>query len=491
MIHADGTWISNTERATRRALRATIAGFCLLVLPAIPQAQSNSDTSAQQTTAQQTSAPASANITKQRPAILHVPEATQREFASLPAGKRLKILGRLIRNGQPDAAEILLEAAPFTGKFSHNRNRFMQAMIQHARGNLDEAIGMYREILADDPKLTAVRAELARALYDNEEDRSAAHHLFLLRASAPNTTAQRTFDTAINAIEARKTWSFNLWGSIAPSTNFNNGTNLEIVNVGGLDFEVGNQARKKSGIGFRGGGNIGYNMRFTEDISLIVSAGSNLVQYDGDVFDQTALNQTALLRYRQPRYSVAFGAVSTQGWYGANEFVWSVGPQAVISNLVTKKAQLYTQLKHVWTNYDVASYRDGWASTAMTQLKYAVDDATIIFAKAGVGRNKTQRNHLSSWGGNGGVGIYHELPWGLTGFAEANAYYSISDGDYPLLGVQREQTRLMGTMSITKRDFYWHGLAPQLQYTYIRNFSNDALSRYDAHGLALTVTRDF
>jgi len=215
------------------------------------------------------------------------------------------------------------------------------------------------------------------------------------------------------------------------------------------------------------------------------------VQYDGIEFDQTALNQTALLRYRQPEYSIAVGAVSTQGWYGADEFVWTVGPQAIISYLVTPKAQFYTQLKHVWTRYEIADYRDGWSSSATTQLKYAFDDATLLFAKAGIGRTETQRDHLDNWNGSAGAGFYHELPWGLTGFAEADLQYSISDGNYPLLGERREQTRATGRMSVTKRDFYWRGLAPQLEYTYTRNFSNDSLSRYDSHGLALTVTRAF
>ena len=486
MNPADRLQTPTSGRAFGRALRVTVGCTALFAFAGLAQAQS-----APQPTAVTAPAPQAQVDTAQRPARLLVPDATQKEFASLPQGKRLKILGRLIRNGQPDAAEILLQSAPFTGKFGHNRNLFMQAMIEHERSNLEDAIRIYREVLANDPKLTAVRAELARALYDNKEDRSAAHHLFLLRASAPNTKAQRTFDAAINAIEARKTWSFNVWGSIAPSTNFNNGTSLEVINVGGLDFEVGNQAREKSGIGFRGGGNIGYNLRLKRDLSLIVSSGTNLVQYEGIQFDQTSLNQTALLRYRQPKYSVAFGAVSTQGWYGADEFVWSVGPQAIISYLVTPKAQFYTQLKHVWNRYEEATYRDGWTSSAITELKYAFNDTTLLFAKAGVGRTKTERDHLSNWNGTGGAGFYHELPWGLTGFAEATVHHSVSDGDYPLLGEKRRQTRATGRMSITKRDFYWRGLAPQLEYTYTRNFSNDDLSRYDSHGLALTVTRAF
>lgn len=487
MTQTEAVQTPTSERAFGRALRVLFAVFASFSVSSLALAQSGQEPIAK--AASSVSQPQ--NVSQQRPALLRVPEKTQREFASLPAGKRLKILGRLIRNGQPDAAEILLEAAPFTGEFGHNRSLFMQAMIQHARGDLDDAIRRYREILATDPKLTAVRAELARALYDNKEDRSAAHHLFLLRASAPTTNAQRTFDAAINAIEARKTWSFNVWGSIAPSTNFNNGTDLEVVNVGGLDFEVGNQARGKSGIGFRGGGNIGYNLRLKKELSLIVSAGTNVVQYDGVTFDQTALNQTALLRFRKPKYSVAVGAVSTQGWYGGQEFVWSAGPQAIISYLVTPKAQFYTQLKHVWNRYDVATYRDGTTSSATTELKYAFNDTTLLFAKAGFGRTETQRDHLDNWNGSSGLGFYHELPWGLTGFAEANVHHSVSDGNYPLLGERRRQTRATGRMSVTKRDFYWRGLAPQLEYTYTRNFSNDALSQYDSHGLALTVTRAF
>jgi hypothetical protein len=120
-----------------------------------------------------------------------------------------------------------------------------------------------------------------------------------------------------------------------------------------------------------------------------------------------------------------------------------------------------------------------------------LDDTTLIYAKAGIGRQKTQREHLTNWNGNGGLGVYHDLPWGITGLVEGTVHYSVSDGDYPLLGEAREQTRTTGRITLTKRDFYWRGLAPQLEYTYTRNFSNDALSRYDSHGLALTVTRAF
>ena len=94
MSPADSTPDSTTGRAVRRALRATVAGLCLLATPATLLAQPDPDSSAKTVTAPASEA---ANVVQQRPAMLYVPEQTKREFASLPAGKRLRILGRLIR----------------------------------------------------------------------------------------------------------------------------------------------------------------------------------------------------------------------------------------------------------------------------------------------------------------------------------------------------------------------------------------------------------
>jgi hypothetical protein len=46
-------------------------------------------------------------------------------------------------------------------------------------------------------------------------------------------------------------------------------------------------------------------------------------------------------------------------------------------------------------------------------------------------------------------------------------------------------------LNLTKRDLVIFGPAPQLQYTFTHNDSNIPLHVYDAHGLALTLTRRF
>jgi hypothetical protein len=115
----------------------------------------------------------------------------------------------------------------------------------------------------------------------------------------------------------------------------------------------------------------------------------------------------------------------------------------------------------------------------------------VLYAMAGGDRIKTDYEHTSTWAGWGGLGIYQEVPRGITVYAVGKLRYSIGDGDYPLLFAPREMTRLDTHMVLTKRDFSFYGLAPQLEYTYTNNWSNDELSEYEAHGLAVTLTRAF
>jgi len=441
----------------------------------------------------------SADAQLSRPAIiqpdrlgpLSVPDETKVSFAQLPEKKRLHILVNLVRNKQHEAAATLLAAAPFKGKFGRNRNLFVQGLIEKARGNLEKAARIYRTALADDPNLSMVRMELAATLYALHEDDGARHHLDLLKSAAPTPELARNFNDFIAAIDARRPWSFNVYAAIAPSTNFTNGTTEEIILIGGLPFVISSDSRKKSGIGMKGGANAGYRLDITDDLAAIVGGGVNFTQYDGRAFDTTIVSQSLELRRSHGRGSVGVGVITSQAWYGASEFLWSAGPQITVRYALLQNLVLDTRLAHLWTFYKDATYRSGTTTSLTNRLALTLSESRVLYAMAGADRLKTDLDHLSNIAGWAGLGIYQEAPWGVTVFAEGKVGYSVSDGDYPLLGENLQQTRVDGRLVLTKRDFSIFGLAPQLEYTYTRNFSNSTLSRYDAHGIALSVTRAF
>ncbi len=469
--------ITAGKRATGRAFRVSCAALALFA------AVAGTDTAVAGTMAP-----------------LEVTAEASAGFAGLDEVKRLKILVAMIRDGQPDAADALLRAAPFEGEFGHNRNLFIQGMIERARGNLDQAAHIYRSILAADPNLTMVRLELAATLYALDQDEGARHHLNLLKSAAPTPELARNFGDFIAAIDARRPWSFNAWVSLAPSTNFNNGTSLEYHTLFGLTSVTSDLARQKSGIGIKGGANAAYVFDLSHDLQAIVATGTYLEQYEGDLFDKTALNQNIELRRNHARGSVGIGLSASQSFYKtsgsggfpyANETAWSFGPQITIRHLLTPSLNLETRLSHRWNMFNVADWSDGTTTALTNRLALTMSTSQVLYAMGGGDRTVTDYDHTSTWAGWGGLGIYQEMPWGITVFAEGKLRYSIADGDYPLLLAPREMTRLDTRAVLTKRDFSFWGVAPQLEYTYTSNWSNDELSEFDAHGLAVTLTRAF
>ncbi len=434
------------------------------------------------------------------PGPLTVTAEASASFAQLDEVKRLKILVAMIRDGQPDAADALLRSAPFEGEFGRNRNLFIQGMIERARGNLDQAAHIYRSILASDPNLTMVRLELAATLYALDQDEGARHHLNLLKSAAPTPELARNFGDFIAAIDSRRPWSFNAWVSLAPSTNFNNGTALEYHTLFGLTSVTSDLARQKSGIGIKGGANAAYVFDLSDDLQAIVATGTYIEQYEGNLFDKTALNQNIELRRNHARGSIGIGLSASQLFYKtsgsggfpyANETAWSFGPQITIRHLLTPSLNLETRLSHRWNVFNVADWSDGTTTSLTNRLALTMSTSQVLYAMGGGDRTVTDYDHTSTWAGWGGLGIYQELPWGITIFAEGKLRYSIADGDYPLLLAPREMTRLDTRAVLTKRDFSFWGVAPQLEYTYTSNWSNDELSEFDAHGLAVTLTRAF
>ncbi len=478
------------RRATRRAFRVSMALLSITAGGAPALAASPA----------QTTQNAETRSTASAAARLDVPAATRTEFARLPAGKRLKILVALIRDNQPDAAEQLLRAAPFDGEFAQNRNLFITGMIERARGNLEHAAEIYRTVLANDPNLTMVRLELAATLHALDQTEGAKHHLELLKGAAPTPELARNFGDFIAAIDASRPWSFNAWLSLAPSTNFNNGTALEYHSLFGLTGTIGELSRKKSGIGIKGGANAAYVFELGNKLQAIVATGTYFEQYEGDLFDKIALNQNVELRRNHARGSIGIGMSFSESFYKtngsggfpyANETAWSFGPQVTIRHLLTNALNLETRLSHRWNVFNVANFSDGSSTSLTNRLALTMSSSQVLYAMAGGDRNKTDYDHTSTWAGWGGLGIYQEVPFGVTVYGEAKLRYSVSDGDYPFLLAPRENTRLDARAVLTKRDFSLYGLAPQLEYTYTKNWSNDDLSEFDSHGLAVTLTRAF
>src|SRR3954452_16934071 len=87
-----------------------------------------------------------------------------------------------IQLGDLNGAQKLLDQALQANPKSTDA-LFLSAEVARRRGNLREAVEDYRKILVDRPELGRVRLELARALFELDEDFQADYHFRLALAT--------------------------------------------------------------------------------------------------------------------------------------------------------------------------------------------------------------------------------------------------------------------------------------------------------------------
>jgi len=417
--------------------------------------------------------------------------AKQPEFSKLNEQQRLRILIQMIRSGAFDEAERLLKTHPLKGDYSANRTLFLEGIIAKGRKQYEIAVQKFRAALASDPKLTMVRAELAHTLFITGQDDGAKHHFQLLSGAAPNRDLATQFDRFIEAVDARRPWRLSAYFSIAPSTNFNNGTNSRLIPFGGGFLVVNDNSRKKSGIGVRGGANASYTFDVGKDLSLVVGAGVNIVEYTGNTFDDRVISQNISLIRRDEKGQVSIGLSASQRRVGEDEIIVEGGPHISMARKLTNKVQFYTKLRYLRTNFKDSDYRDGSTMTLDNRLSYAVGPDTVFYMLSGGQRTKTELDHLDFLAAYGGVALYRELPLGITLYAEGKLTKKYFDGDFPLLNEPQIDTRMDVVASFTKRDFNFYGFAPRVEYIYTNSTSNTPFAEYSSHGVNLTLTKAF
>jgi hypothetical protein len=158
---------------------------------------------------------------------------------------------------------------------------------------------------------------------------------------------------------------------------------------------------------------------------------------------------------------------------------------------VTPKNRLNASAVYEWRDYQDADYNDGTALLLDASWMHSVDSTTFLTLSAGYDKVDADLKSVSFDALSGGVGIYTELPHGITLDLGADARFAKFDDINALSGIVREDRRLTGSVAITKRDLNWFGYAPSVEYSYTWNSSNISLFDYDSHMVDFRLTKDF
>ena len=115
-------------------------------------------------------------------------------------------------------------------------------------------------------------------------------------AEAPDEYQAQGIRSFIDAIDARRPFTFSAYVSVAPSTNVNNGSSNKTIYspLFGADLDIDDESREQSGVGFSTGLSAGYSHRLGNDFSVVLGGGINATIY-------TTATTTALKPANRPK----------------------------------------------------------------------------------------------------------------------------------------------------------------------------------------------
>ncbi len=425
------------------------------------------------------------------------------QWDGLQAKQRFEILEQLLRQAQFDFADRLLSRPNKLVSGDAAIHRFYIGMVRKGQGRQQDAIVIFRDVLAQNPSFTRVRLELAHALYAQEDDEAARHNFELvLGGLGSNPGLSQAVQSYIAAIDSRKRWDVTTFISVAPSTNLNQGSNKSTItlvdgNGNPIKFELSKENQKKSGVGLIGGAQASYRQPITDRVDLLAAGGGTYKSYRDHGFDAGLLNASVGPRYRFDWGNVSLLAIAERSLAAGENQARSWGGLISTSARLTARDTINAELtcsrrsfNNNWKGTDL-SYQDGHACSIAGRIDHAVSSMAFMRVLGLVGRERTGATHLDNDYWTAGAGVHNELPFGVSLYLQGAFTKRGFDGVYPSTTSVRHDQRWDLTSNLTKRDWVLFGFAPQLQYSFTHNNSNVGIFQYDAHGVNLTLTKRY
>jgi hypothetical protein len=400
------------------------------------------------------------------------------------------VIRELISAKRYDEARRLIAAWQPNDSTYRYRVRYVEGLVQRDQGDYEAAIETFRGILSEKPGFTFVRLDLAQTLYLARDDDAARHQAQLLIAAGVDDKVGGEMKSIVGAIDARRPIQFRAFASVLPSSNINSGTDKRVVTIGGLPFVVDDGSQRKSGVGILAGGDVLLRHQLNGELALVGTESLVLRMYPSIGVTNVTVNLSGGIERRIDRGLVTLSAIGEQDYNDMDAAFRSYGGRLGISRYVGEKGRVYGSLTLTERDFLDSSYMDGWRAEFSGFYDHFVSPSRFVRVIGGGIREDTKTDAFSFNELSGGLGFYNEFPMGFTLYAQAVYARRVYDAPMAVFGTRKDDRYEIQT-TLTKRDFSFHGLAPQLTYTFTRNVSTSPFDDYTAHGLDVRLVKDF
>lgn len=418
--------------------------------------------------------------------------------ARMTADELVRAAEKLVFAGQYEEAKPFIEALRAAPDKTFER-RFLAGYVAAETGDYDEAIDQFRAILADDPKQTRVRLELARALLLKGEKSAADHHYRLAQqdqALPPEIAA--TVRSTRGIIRDQRNWSFRFDVGLAPDTNINNATSAEQIDLlvspnNRQTFTLNQDARAKSGLGATGSFSGGLRLKQSDTTAILIDGDGQATLYEqrdfNDIMLQLAVGPEIKLSQKT---SITLQGVGLNRWFGGDTAQRQFGVKAGLTTYLDQGQRIGIQLDARRTESGFGTNYDGWQYGAYGTYERVVARSMVASASVFGRRESLRAPVFSNTEVGANLGIGGELPRGLNAGLSGGLSYADYDAPQILFSAEaRHDWRANLRAYVGSRAIRVLGFSPSLTYTFTHIGSNYRFYGSDRHRFRFVLARYF
>ena len=422
----------------------------------------------------------------------------------------VQLAGTLVEEGDYEHAMQILTKMPQTRSLPVEIERwYLIAQVEQRRGNIDEAIKIYRKILDDQPDLVKIRYELALCYMAKERWYRADYHLRLAMAGKdiPEPVKRRMM---YYRYVARQNKNWNVWFNfgVAPDNNVNQATGGEEC-IGPYLWLVNGACSKNAepekavGYNLLLGGNYEFklsdNWRWKNDANIY----TNL--YDKHKYDDLYLSGSTGPRYVWENGDVWLAGVVSRRWYGSHHhwnnwdnYNLAYGAKLDTNYDWTRKLSSGLLLRVTDNKYDDYGYAlDGQSYTVSPHFSYSLDATKYIVLRGGLDRDTAKIDAYANWRYSTGIGFGSALPWGFQTYLEPYFTWARYDGER--VAVKNKTIQMVRphdfiqrySLSISNNNLEVWGFVPMLTVSYTNKDSNIHNRTYKKTTIEFTFQQRF
>ena len=403
----------------------------------------------------------------------------------------------LVRARRFDEADVLIQAL---GQAPEMRlqSRFLAGYSASEQGDFAHAASIFKGILADDPKQTRVRLELARAMLGLGQSASADRQFRLAEQDGelPPDIA-RAIRGAREVIRSRRAWRLDVDLGIAPDTNINNATGNDVVTVyfgdSTLPVELDRDAQARSGLGATASVSGGVRLPLSPNVAVLTDVDMNGTNYVGSNFDDYVMQFAAGPELRvNGDASLSLQAVGAQRWFAGRVASRQAGVKAGVQLALGARRRAGLQLDLRSTDARFDSNYSGWQGGLYANAEQSVGRALVVSGGGFVRRDWLNAATYSNTDVGVNAGFGGELPLGISFGVGGSLSRATYDAPMAIFSPEpRRDWRYSARLTLGNRKVRVLGFSPQANLSYSRTDSSIDYFKTERVRLRLALARYF